>query len=201
MKLHWSPRSPFVRKVMIVAHELRIEGDLQLIRSRAAMAETNPALSIDNPLNKLPTLVLENGTALYDSPVICDYLDRHCQLHPLDRFARIDALRRQALGDGLLDLLVLWRNERDRPVERQSAPHLAAWEVKVTQTLNRLEAEVTDFTVLPFDIGHISIGCALGYVDFRFATLNWRTGRPALADWATTFEARPSAVATLAKDG
>lgn len=201
MKLHWSPRSPFVRKVMIVAHELGIAGGLQLVRSRAAMAEVNAALSLDNPLNKLPTLVLEDGRALYDSRVICDYLDRSGRLHRLGSPARIDALRRQALGDGLVDLLVLWRNERERPFERQSPPHLAAWEAKVVQTLDRLEAEAPDFAALPFDIGHVSIGCALGYVDFRFSTLNWRKGRRALADWAAAFEARPSAEATLARDG
>jgi glutathione S-transferase len=201
LTMHWSPRSPFVRKVMIVAHELGIADGLTLVRTRAAMAEVNAALSADNPLNKLPTLVLEDGTAIYDSAVICDYLDFERRLHPGDHAARIDALRRQALGDGLLDLLVLWRNERDRPVEKQSPAHMAAWEAKVDQTLDRLEADTAKNRDHPFDIGDIAIGCALGYADFRFAGIGWRSGRPALTAWASTFEARPSALATQAKDG
>jgi len=200
MKLHWSPRSPFVRKVLIVAHELGRADELDLIRSRAAMAEINPALSADNPMNKLPTLVLDDGRALYDSAVICDYLDSVGLLHPADREARIDAARRQALGDGLLDLLVLWRNERDRPADRQSPAHLAAWEGKVVQVLDRLEIEAHSFAATRLDIGDVAIGCALGYLDFRFRSLDWRAGRTALAAWAAAFEARPSACATRAQD-
>ena len=200
MRLHWSPRSPFVRKVMIAAHELGREGELTLVRSAAAMAEVNPALSEDNPLNKLPTLVLDDGASLYDSAVICDFLDRDGRLHPVDRCARIDALRRQALGDGLLELLVLWRNESERPEPLRSQPHLAAWKSKAVNALDRMHATVPAFAPLRFDIGHIALGCALGYADFRFAEFDWRNGRPALAEWSAAFEARPSAIATRARD-
>ncbi len=201
MKLYWSPRSPFVRKVVIVAHELGRSDALTLERAPVAMTEVNAALSACNPLNKLPTLVLDGGTILYDSSVICEFLDEAGILHPTDRMRRLDALRRQALGDGLLEMLVLWRNERSRPLLHQSPPHLAAWEAKVQQTLNRLEHQVADFAALPFDIGHVAIGCAVGYVDFRFAALNWRATRPALADWTGVFEARRSAQATRAGEG
>lgn len=201
MKLHWSPRSPFVRKVMIVAHELGVAGQLELVRSRAAMNEVNAQLSQDNPLNKLPTLVLDNGQALYDSPVICEYLDGNGSLHPAQPVARIDALRRQALGDGLLDLLVIFRNERIRPPEMQSLSHLTAWRAKIGQTLDRMETEapwVGPRGKLAVDIGDIAIGCALGYLHFRFSDLDWRAGRPILAKWAQRFEARPSARAAQA---
>src|SRR5215831_13441620 len=125
MKLHWSPRSPFVRKVMIVAHERGLVDRLTCARTVAAMTTPHPELMRDNPLSKIPTLVLDDGTALYDSPVICEYLDAldgKPQLFPPDGKRRILALRRQALGDGYLDLLVLTRNERLR--ERPSQLHL-----------------------------------------------------------------------------
>jgi glutathione S-transferase len=117
MKLHWSPRSPFVRKVMIVAHERGLVDRLHCVRTVAAMTAPHAELMRDNPLSKIPTLVLDDGAALYDSPVICEYLDAldgKPQLFPRDRLLRMVALRRQALGDGFLDLLVLARNERLR---------------------------------------------------------------------------------------
>ena len=75
MKLHWSPRSPFVRKVMILLHETGLTDRVETVRSVVAMHQTNPELMRDNPLNKLPTLVLDDGSALFDSPVVCEYLD------------------------------------------------------------------------------------------------------------------------------
>src|SRR5262245_54583843 len=126
MKLHWSPRSPFVRKVMIVAHETGLVDRLTLVRTVAAATRPHTDLMRDNPLSKIPTLVLDNGTALYDSPVICEYLDRlHAgpALFPRDLAARMTALRRQALGDGFLDFLLLWRDERARA--QPSDAHLA----------------------------------------------------------------------------
>jgi glutathione S-transferase len=115
MKLHWSPRSPFVRKVMIVAHERGIADRLQCVRTVAEMTKPHAELMKENPLSKIPTLVLDDGTPLYDSRVICEYLDAlggDPRLFPQQGGARIVALRRQALGDGFLDLLVLTRNER-----------------------------------------------------------------------------------------
>src|SRR6476620_2299768 len=113
MKLHWSPRSPFVRKVMVFAHETALVDRLNCVRTVVAMKAPNAALLPDNPLSKIPTLVLDDGTALYDSGVICEYLDTlHAGpfLFPAQGPARWTALRRQALGDGLLDFLLLWRH-------------------------------------------------------------------------------------------
>ncbi|HXW49283.1 MAG TPA: glutathione S-transferase N-terminal domain-containing protein [Xanthobacteraceae bacterium] len=127
MKLHWSPRSPFVRKVMIVAHERGLAGRLQCVRTVAEMTKPHAELMKDNPLSKIPTLVLDDGTALYDSPVICEYLDAldgSPKLFPRCGQARFIALRRQALGDGFLDLLVLMRNERLRA--QPSEAHLVS---------------------------------------------------------------------------
>ena len=142
MKLHWSPRSPFVRKVMIVAHERGLIERLDCVRTVAAMTTPHAELMRDNPLSKIPTLVLDDGTTLYDSPVICEYLDAldgKPQLFPLDRKRRILALRRQALGDGFLDLLVLARNERLR--EQPSQLHLTNAAVRSAAVLASLERE------------------------------------------------------------
>ena len=117
MKLHWSPRSPFVRKVMIVAHERGLVDRITCVRTVAATSKPHAELMKDNPLSKIPTLVLDDGTVIYNSPVICEYLDAldgAPKLFPSEPKARLEALRRQALGDGFLDLLVLLRDERMR---------------------------------------------------------------------------------------
>lgn len=199
MKLHWSPRSPFVRKVMIVAHETGLADRIARVRSVAVMASPNPAIMADNPLNKIPTLVLDDGSALYDSRVICEYLDGlqgGGKLFPPAGALRFAALRRQALGDGLMDLLVLWRSERSRPVGARSQPLLDAFALKIAAALDALEKDASMLVREPFTIGHVAIGCALSYLDFRFADLNWRDGRPALERWHAGFEARPSAQCT-----
>jgi len=201
MKLHWSPRSPFVRKVMIVAHERGLIDRLDCARTVAAMTTPHPELMRDNPLSKIPTLVLDDGTALYDSPVICEYLDAldgKPQLFPLDGKRRIVALRRQALGDGYLDLLVLTRNERLR--DQPSQLHLKSAAVRSAAVLASLEREADALAASAFDIGHIAIGCALSYFDFRFAEEDWRKDHQRLAIWHAVFAARPSVQATRPVD-
>ncbi len=197
MKLHWSPRSPFVRKVMIVAHERGLIERLNCVRTVAAMTTPHPELMRDNPLSKIPTLVLDDGTALYDSPVICEYLDAldgEPRLFPRDRGLRMRALRRQALGDGFLDLLVFARNERLR--EQPSQAHLNSTAVRTAAVLASLEREADALAASGFDIGHIAIGCALSYLDFRFVEQDWRKAHQRLAIWHAVFAARPSVVAT-----
>jgi glutathione S-transferase len=145
--------------------------------------------------------VLDDGTTLYDSPVICEYLDAldgKPQLFPLDHTKRIQALRRQALGDGFLDLLVLARNERLR--EQPSQVHLRSAAVRSAAVLASLEREADAIAASGFDIGHIAIGCALSYLDFRFAEQDWRKDHQRLAIWHAVFAARPSVVATRPVD-
>ena len=128
MKLLWSSRSPFVRKVMIAAHEVGIADRIRTERVLVAANKPNADVMAVNPLNKIPTLVLDDGTALYDSRVICEYLDtlhEGPKLFPADAGARWTALRRQALGDGLMATIVLRLGEQARPREAQSATHLA----------------------------------------------------------------------------
>ncbi|MGA7487516.1 MAG: glutathione S-transferase N-terminal domain-containing protein [Xanthobacteraceae bacterium] len=197
MKLHWSPRSPFVRKVMIAAHELGLVERITCVRTVAATTRPHPGLMQDNPLSKIPTLVLDDGTVLYDSPVICEYLDGLHQgpkLIPADGRARMIALRRQALGDGCLDFLLLLRNERERA--HPSDVHLSAYTAKRQAVLAALEKEAGDLAASPFDIGHIAIGCALSYLDFRFAHEDWRTDHPRIAGWLRDFCTRASVRAT-----
>jgi glutathione S-transferase len=195
MKLHWSPRSPYVRKVMVVAHELGLADRIETVRTVVGGTTPHRELMRENPLGKIPTLVLEDGTILYDSPVICEYLDTvhgGARLFPAWP-ERLAALRRLALGDGMLDIALAWLGERFRPPERQSEPHMALWETKLRSCVDALEHEKLDEG--RFTIGHIAIGIALSYLDFRFADLAWREGHPRLADWHAAFDARPSVIA------
>jgi glutathione S-transferase len=197
MKLHWSPRSPFVRKVMIVAHETGLVDRIECVRSVVASTKPHVELMRENPLSKIPTMVLDDGTVLYDSPVICEYLDAlhdGARLLPPSGPARLAALRRQALGDGFLDFLLLWRNERERA--HPSEPHLQSYAAKHEATLAALDRDAADLERAAFSLGHIAIGCALSYLDFRFAHDDWRTGHPRIAAWHAGFAARPSVRAT-----
>jgi glutathione S-transferase len=197
MKLHWSPRSPFVRKVMVVTHELGITDRITRVRTVAATTKPHAELMQDNPLSKIPTLVLDDGTVIYDSPVICEYLDGLSgapKLHPAEPKARLVALRRQALGDGFLDLLVLLRDERLRA--DPSDAHKTSAAVRKAAVLNSLDAEAAALSAAPFGIGHIAIGCALSYLDFRYADEDWRKDHPRIAGWHASFAARPSVRAT-----
>ncbi|MCQ8781896.1 glutathione S-transferase family protein [Mangrovibrevibacter kandeliae] len=205
MKLHWSPRSPFVRKVMIVLHETGLLDRVDCVRSPVAMAGVaNPEVLRDNPLGKIPTLVLDDGTALFDSRVICEYLDmlageRPERLVPAGGMERIECLRWQAFGDGLTDILLLWRIEMARGEARKQVIS-QAFDDKVRASLARLEREVPALEARPFGLGHIAILCAAGQLDFRFASSNWRAAHPRLSAFADALDARPSAAATKARD-
>jgi len=197
MKLHWSPRSPFVRKVMVVVHELGLADRIACVRTVAATTKPHVELMQDNPLSKIPTLVLDDGTVIYDSPVICEYLDGldgGPKLHPAEPKARLVALRRQALGDGFLDMLVLLRDERMRTHPSDVLKASAA--VRKAAVLNSLDREADSLAATPFGIGHIAIGCALSYLDFRYTDEDWRQGHPRIASWHAAFAARPSVRAT-----
>ena len=203
MKLHWSPSSPFVRKVTVLLKETGLEARVNYVRSVAAMATPNPAILADNPLSQIPTLVLDDGQPLYDSPVICEYLDG---LHDGAPFfpplgpTRWLALRRQALADGMLAVLLLWRQERMKTAAQQLPEWLAAFSLKINGSLDRLEQEADALAQDGFDIGHVSVGCMLSYIDYRFPDLGWRATRPLLAAWHAQFEQRPAVIATAPDD-
>jgi glutathione S-transferase len=145
--------------------------------------------------------VLDDGTVIYDSPVICEYLDSldgWPKLFPAEAGARLTALRRQALGDGFLDLLVLMRNERERA--QPSELHHESAAARKTAVLKSLEYEAPALSASSFSIGHIAIGCALSYLDFRYADEDWRKNHLHLANWHASFAARRSFRATQPAD-
>ncbi len=201
LTLHWSPRSPYVRKVMVCAHEVGLVDRIEKVRSVAAMLKPNAAIMKDNTLSKIPTMVREDGLVLFDSVVICEYLNDlgGGSLFPAAGDAKWHALRWHAYGDGFLDALILWRNERERA---QPLPALMdAFALKTEATLARLDDEAEALEKAPFTIGSVAIACALGYMDFRFEDYGWRQRAPRLARWHAAVSERPSMQATLPVDG
>ena len=192
LKLHWSPKSPYVRKVLVCAHELGVLEQLELVRSVAAMLQPNERLMLDNPLSKIPTLVLEDGATLFDSVVICEYLNERAggPLFPATGTDKWQALRWHAFGDGLLDALILWRNERERDTPLQVL--VDAFDRKTRASLALLETEAAALERAPFAIGHVALGCTLGYLDYRFDAMGWRAIAPRLAQWHGQLMQRPS---------
>ena len=156
-----------------------------------------------NPVGKIPTLVLADGSAIYDSAVILEFLDtlhEGPKLYPAAWPERLTALRRHALGQGMLDTALPLLGEGFRPVERQSEPHKALWRAKLIACVAALEGEAEALARSGFTVGHLAIGVALGYLDFRFASLCWRDGHKGLAAWYETFNARPSVQANMPVD-
>jgi len=203
MKLYWSPRSPFVRKVMVFAHETGLADRIERIATTVSMMQPNRDVMRANPLGKIPTLITDAGDALYDSSVICEFLDgQHggVKMFPAGGEPRWQALRRQALANNLMDALVLWRNERLRPPAQISSELMEAFALKLHMTVAALDREAAALAAAPFSIAHIAIGCALGYADYRFGEQRWRDGHAAVARWYESFAARPSAQRTLPSD-
>ena len=152
-------------------------------------------------MSKIPTLVREDGGTLFDSVVICEYLNDLAggTLFPQQGDAKWQALRWHALGDGLLDALILWRNERER--EAPLKPLLDAFELKTRACLATLDEEAQTLGEAPLSIGQVTIGCALGYLDYRFGPFGWREQAPRLASWYAALSQRPSFKTTEAIDG
>lgn len=200
MKLRYSPTSPYVRKVMVLAIEAGIDGKLDKETTSASPVERNESLYAENPIGKVPSLTTDDGMTLFDSPVICEYLDaEHAggKFFPAKGKARWVALRQHAIADGLLDAALLARYEGFmRPEALRWDAWLAGQKGKVATALDTLEQEAVDLEG-PVTIGQIAVGCALGYLDFRYEADKWREGRPALAKWFEAFSQRPSMTATV----
>lgn len=200
MQLYFNPASPYVRKVRITAHELGLSEKIELISVSPTPVSPHDAVRTSNPLGKIPALIIEGGAALYDSPVICEYLDALAggnRIFPPAGSARWTALRRQALADGIMDAAVLTRYEQAvRPKELQWQDWVNGQLLKIRTALDALEQEHLGDLL---DIGTISIASALGYLDLRFAGESWRTSRPRLAAWLASVGKRPSLAATSPK--
>ncbi len=188
MKLFYSPTSPYVRKVIACAIAC---GTLDQITRIATDPHASPAgLLAANPLSKVPCLVTEDGSALFDSPVICEYLDAvgGGSLFPPPGPARWRALKWQAIGDGIMDAAVLRRGEMGRPHEPARDAVMARHHAAIVRALDLLQA---DPPANHLDIGSIAVACALGYLDLRFADDAWRNGRDRLEHWYAAMEQRP----------
>jgi len=186
---------------MIAMHEMGLTERIQTVRTIVGGTTPHAELVKINPLGKIPTLELGDGTVIYDSPVIIEYLDTlHTgpKLYPSAWPERLTALRRHALGQGMLDSALPLLGEGFRPPERQSEPHKELWRAKLRASVDALEHD--DLGASGFTVGHLAIGVALAYLDFRFADMAWRDGHPKLAAWHAKFNARPSVQANPAVD-
>lgn len=194
MKILFSPFSPYVRKCLVVAHELGLNDKLQLLPSNAHPVNRDQEIIRDNPLGKVPTFHSDDGQVLYDSRVICEYLNDLARgsLFPASGTARWQALTLQALGDGMLDAALLARYE---DVARPEALRWPEWRAA---QLDKAETALAHLDARPallaqrVDIGAITVGCALWYLDLRFADFVWRDRHPQVAQWYATFGQRPS---------
>ena len=198
MKLIYSPASPYVRKV--VACAIARDIDRQIERLPTNPHASPPDLLAANPLSKVPCLVTEDGLALFDSPVICEYLDSvgvAAPLFPPTGGARLRALKYQAMADGILDAAVLRRMEAQRPAEDARSAAAARQKDAVARTLAALEVDPPHPSV---DIGSISVACALGYLDFRFDHEPWRSNCPRLAAWFAEFATEPCIADTVPRE-
>ena len=194
MKLYSHPVSPFARKARIIAHELGIK--LEIVHIESARNDAN--LRQVNPLKQIPVLVLDDGSSLFDSPVICEYLNHAGggKFFPGISILRNTSGRWKALGDGIADAAVAWRYELTEPEERRNPDRIARCRATIAAGLDALER--VNFAQDP-TIGEIAVACALGYIDFRLPDLDWKSSRPKLSAWYAQFCEYPSMKATAPK--
>lgn len=183
--LRYSPASPYARKIRIAADLLGLAKRIEV--SPASTTDPADPLRRQNPLGKIPTLILEDGSSVYDSRVIADYLDGLAgggQLIPAGLGARLEALRLQALGDGINDAALLIRYEvASRPEPLRHPETIALQQGKIDRALDALEDAPPSGAV---HIGHVAVACALGYLDLRFEGA-WREAHPRLVEWLDDF--------------
>ncbi|MCW8208935.1 glutathione S-transferase [Verminephrobacter aporrectodeae subsp. tuberculatae] len=195
MKIYFAPFSPYVRKCLVTAHELGLSERVQLLPANANPVQRDQELIAQNPLGQIPTFLTDEGTVLYDSRVICEYLDAlgGGTLFPRSGAARWDTLTLAALGDGVLDAALLARYE---DAARPEALRWAAWRAgqldKAETALAHLGAHPALLAPGRVDIGTLTVACALGYLDVRFAEFDWRSRHAAVAQWYAEFSQRPS---------
>jgi len=190
-----SATSPFGRKVAACAIAREIDSQIEIVPTNA---NDSPAvLTVANPLSKIPCLITTDGVALFDSPVICEYLDTIGDAPPLfprgGSGARWHALKLQALGDGMLDAGVLRRGERSEPQDARRSLLVGRLKAAVDRSLDQLEADLPGHVL---DIGTLTIAVALGYLDFRYAEEPWRASHPRLAAWYEPIAALPALART-----
>ncbi|MFK7761890.1 MAG: glutathione S-transferase [Roseobacter sp.] len=198
MKLYHSPASPFVRKVCVLLHELGKADAVELATITTTALESDADLMAANPLARIPALQRPDGATLYDSRVITTYLnDLYDGNLYRENAARWETLALEATGDGMMDSAVSMVYEtRLRPEEMQSEAWTEAQWSKVNRAIGVLNARWISHLSGPVTMGHVSVACALSYLDFRMDARNWRHGNEALAKWHEEFDSRPSMQAT-----
>lgn len=198
MKLYASPTSPFVRKVRVLIAETGLTGIEEI---DAAGHPVDPGtMPVDhNPLGKIPALIPDDGPALYDSRVICRYLNDRAGAALYPAAPRLwQTLTLEATADGMMEAAVLMVYEsRLRPEENRYTAWTEAQWAKIARAMDALETRWMDHLSGPLDMGQIAVGCALGYLDFRHSGRAWRAAHPDLAAWEAEFSARPAMAATV----
>jgi glutathione S-transferase len=199
MKLYHSHTSPYARKCAVIIHELGLGAEVEIVAATGSPLDPGSIPVALNPLGKIPLLERPNGPALYDSRVICRFLDDLGQGGLYPAAPRLwESLTLEATADGMLDaaLLMVYESRLRAPEARNDAWLEGQW-AKITRALDVLEARWLGHLAGPFDIGQIAIGAALGYLDLRHSARGWRDGRPGLKDWFARLSERPSMVATV----
>jgi glutathione S-transferase len=198
MRLYASPTSPFVRKVMVALHETGLAGQVEVVPASGTALDPGTIPLALNPLGKIPCLERPDGPALYDSRVICRYLDDVAggRLYP-GKPRLWETLTLEATADGIAEaMLAIVYEARLRPEAHRRAEIVEAQWAKVARSLDAIEARWSAYLAGPFDMAQAALGCALGYLDLRGADRGWRHGRPGLAAWADRVAERPSMLAT-----
>ncbi len=201
MRLYHSPASPFVRKVMVVLNETGLIDGVTLVPASGTALDPGTMPVAQNPLGKIPALERDEGGTLYDSRVICRYLDHRGNggLYPVEP-ELWDILTLEATADGIMDAAVLMVYEsRVRPEEIRMPAWVQGQWGKVSRALDALNDRWLAHLNGPLNIGQIATGCALGYLDFRHADRDWRAGRDGLAGWYESFSRRPAMERTVPK--
>ena len=200
MKIFHSTASPYVRKVMVTAIEKGLDDQIEKVPTAASPLKRAAELGEKNPLAKVPCLLTDDGRAIFDSPVICAYLDslKAPHLIPTEPAARIDCMNLEALADGILDAGILTRYEDAlRPADK----HWPEWKEgqlgKVMGAIDALETTYAGQLTGPLTVGQIAVGCALGWLDFRYGDIDWRSTHPKVAAFAAAIAERPSMKATV----
>jgi len=199
VKLFWSTASPYARKVLACAIAREIDRQIELVPTKVQLSE--PALLAVNPLSKIPCLVTDDGASLFDSPVICEYLDSiedgTLPMFPRSGGPRWRALKQQAMADGILDAAVPLRRELMNPRDAARDAWIARQRAAISRTVDELEKDPPHAAI---DIGSIAVACALGYLDFRFGGEPWRPAHPRLSAWFAEFSGNAPIARTVPRE-